>query len=170
MTGETGPDGDDADAPDDVPASDEPTDPTGESRSGDDADAGVAPDERVDPERVAALTDEVAALQAEIDALEDRVDEKTVHRDDITAELKRYVRARQRRGHATGWGPYLVILYGTAMTLGAFYYLGGLWAILAMFVVWLSTLGLFVVSLFVGAFVGVGRKLGSLRDVVGKVR
>ena len=146
----------------------------GEPSGDDDGGSGDGPDdgrgERVDPEQVAALAAAVESLQSDVEALETRVDEKTVHRDDITAELRRYVRARQRRGHATGWGPYLVILYGTAMTLGAFYYLGGLWAVLAMLVVWLSTLGLFVVMLITGAFVGAGRKLGRVRDLVARFR
>ena len=123
-----------------------------------------------DPERVQALARELQATRAELSELEERVDEKTVHRDDIAAELKRYVRARQRRGHATGWGPYLVLLYGTGMSLGAFYYLGGWVVVAVLLVVWLSTLGLYVVMLFVGALVGAGRKLGGAREVVGKLR
>jgi cytosine/uracil/thiamine/allantoin permease len=43
-----------------------------------------------------------------------------------------------------------VLLYGTAMTIGAFAYLSGGWAILAMLVVWLSTLGLYVLMVLVG--------------------
>jgi len=123
-----------------------------------------------DPERVRALAAELAATREQLADLESRVDEKTVHRDDVTAELKRYVRARQRRGHATGWGPYLVLLYGTAMSLGAFYYLGGWVVIAALVVVWLSTLGLFVVMLLAGALIGAGRTLGRARDIVGKLR
>jgi hypothetical protein len=139
--------------------------PPGDGGDGDDDD-----DDEVDPDHVRALAAELQATREELDDLEDRVDTKTVHRDDIAAELKRYVRARQRRGHATGWGPYIVLLYGTLMTLGAFYYLGGVWALASMLVVWLSTLGLYVVMLFVGMFVGAGRKLGSLRDLVGGLR
>jgi len=123
-----------------------------------------------DPERVRALAAELGATREQLADLESRVDEKTVHRDDVTAELKRYVRARQRRGHATGWGPYLVLLYGTAMSLGAFYYLGGWVVIAALVVVWLSTLGLFVVMLLAGALIGAGRTLGRARDIVGKLR
>jgi Flp pilus assembly protein TadB len=123
-----------------------------------------------DPERTRALAEELAATREELSELESRVDEKTVHRDDVTAELKRYVRARQRRGHATGWGPYLVLLYGTAMSLGAFYYLGGWVVVAALLVVWLSTLGLFVVMLLASALIGAGRKLGGARDIVGKLR
>jgi len=86
---------------------------------------------------------DVAALGAEVAALREELDAKTVSRDDLEADLRQYVRARQRRGKARGWGPYLVLLYGTGMTIGAFAYLSGGWAILAMLVVWLSTLGLY---------------------------
>ncbi|MFB6150323.1 MAG: ribonuclease BN [Haloarculaceae archaeon] len=153
MTGETG-SGDEATGPDedDENAGDRGRGNTAGGRSTD----GVAAD--------------LESLRSDLDALESRIDDRTVHRDDLEAELKRYVRARQRRGHATGWGPYLVLLYGTAMTVAAFYYLGGVWAILAMVVVWLSTLGLFVVMLVVGGFLGLGRRLGGLRDLVGKLR
>jgi hypothetical protein len=55
-----------------------------------------------------------------------------------------------RRGHARGWGPYLVLLYGTAMTLGAFYLLSDVLAVVAMIVIFLSTLGLYALFLLVG--------------------
>jgi hypothetical protein len=85
----------------------------------------------------------------------------------VEADLKRYVRRRIRRGHARGWGPYLVLLYGTVMTLGAFYFLDGVWAILAMLVLFLSTLGLY--ALFV--LVGVGLSLlGTPRRAYERVR
>ena len=52
------------------------------------------------------------------------------------------------------------------MTLGAFYtpYLEGGWAIFAMIVIWLSTLGLYALMLIVGAVVGAGRLPGRLQD------
>jgi membrane protein len=124
----------------------------------------------VDPDDVAAIDEEVEALREELDALETRIDEKTVHRDDVRSELRRYVRKRQRRGHATGWGPYLVLLYGTVMTVAAFFYLGDLAAIFAMFVIWLSTLGLYVFMAVLGSFLTAGRKAAGLRDLVGKFR
>jgi len=124
----------------------------------------------VDPERVEYLASELADLQAEFDELEDQVGDKTVHRDDIEAELRRYVRARQRKGHATGWGPYLVLLYGVFMTLGAFYYLGNVWAILAMIVVWLSTLGLYVFMAIFSTGITLTRRVAALRDIVGRRR
>ncbi|QSG15937.1 YihY/virulence factor BrkB family protein [Halapricum desulfuricans] len=96
---------------------------------------------------------DVAELRAEIDALQERIDERTLHRDEIERDLKRYVRKRVRRGHATGWGPYLVLLYGTVMTLGAFYFLSGWVAVASMLVIWLSTLGLYALMLLVGVTV-----------------
>jgi len=93
---------------------------------------------------------DVAALGAEVAALREELDAKTVSRDDLEAELRQYVRARQRRGKARGWGPYLVLLYGTGMTIGAFAFLSGGWAILAMVVVWLSTLGLYTLMVLFG--------------------
>ena len=132
---------------------------------------GPGPGRRdVDPERVEYLASELADLQEEVEGLESRVADRTVHRDDIEAELRRYVRARQRRGHATGWGPYLVLLYGVVMTLGAFYYLGGIWAILAMIVVWLSTLGLYVVMAVLSTGISVTRRVAALRGLIGRFR
>ncbi len=111
--------------------------------------------------------DEVTALRAEFEALEASLEERTVHRDEVEGDLKRYVRQRQRRGHARGWGPYLVLLYGVILTLGAFYLLPGGWAILAMIVIWLSTLGLYVFMIVTGATLGAlgipGRILDRLR-------
>ena len=145
----------------------DPGDPGGPGGDG----PGPGPGRRdVDPERVEYLASELADLQEEVEGLESRVADRTVHRDDIEAELRRYVRARQRRGHATGWGPYLVLLYGVVMTLGAFYYLGGIWAILAMIVVWLSTLGLYVVMAVLSTGISVTRRVAALRGLVGRFR
>jgi len=55
-----------------------------------------------------------------------------------------------RRGHARGWGPYLVLLYGTVLILGAFSFLDGLYAIAAMLILGLSTLGLYTLFIIVG--------------------
>jgi len=93
---------------------------------------------------------DVADLARRVEALESELDEKVVRRADLESDLRGYVRRRVRRGHARGWGPYLVLLYGTLMTLGAFYWLGGGWSILAMIVVWLSTLGLYVLMVLFG--------------------
>ncbi|SEW21070.1 YihY/virulence factor BrkB family protein [Halobacterium jilantaiense] len=123
----------------------------------DDTDSGrEPPDEAPD---VAALGAEVAALREELDA-------KTVSRDDLEADLRQYVRARQRRGKARGWGPYLVLLYGTGMTVAAFAYLSGGWAILAMLVVWLSTLGLYTLMVLFGIGVNAVGLPGKVADRV----
>lgn len=121
----------------------------------------------VEPEAVDY--EDFARLRGELEELEERVDDRTVHREELEGDLKGYVRNRVRRGHAHGWGPYLVLLYGTVMTLGAFYFLSGGWAILAMLVVWLSTLGLYVLMLLVGLTVSAtgltGRLLDRLRNI-----
>lgn len=103
---------------------------------------------------VADLRGRVDALRREVESFEVEVEERTVHRSEIESELRGYVRSRIRRGHARGWGPYLVLLYGTAMTIGAFYQLTGGWAILAMVVIWLSTLGLYTLMLVAGGVIG----------------
>ncbi len=115
----------------------------------------------------AELHEELERLYDELDRFEERIDERTVHRETIERDLRRYVRTQVRRGKATGWGPYLVLLYGTAMTLGAFFFLGGGWAILAMVVIWLSTLGLYALMLVVGTSVSAVRLPGRLRDRFG---
>jgi YihY family inner membrane protein len=110
------------------------------------------------------LREEIEQLYEELDRFEDRIDERTVHREEIETDLKRYVRARLRRGKARGWGPYLVLLYGTAMTLGAFRFLSDGWAVLAMLVVWLSTLGLYALMLVVGTTLTIAGLPGRLKD------
>ena len=100
---------------------------------------------------VERLEDELYRVRGELARFEKAVEDRTVDKPALEGELRRYVRQRMRRSRARGWGPYLVLLYGTVMTVGAFYFLAGVWAILAMFVVWLSTLGLYVVMLGVGA-------------------
>ncbi|WP_276273693.1 YihY/virulence factor BrkB family protein [Haloarcula litorea] len=117
----------------------------------------------------APTDEEVAELRAEFESFRDDVEDRTLHRDDVETDLREYVRRRMRRGHARGWGPYVVLLYGTVMTLGAFYYLRGPWAVLAMLVVWLSTLGLYVLMLLVGVTFRVtglpGRAVEKLRNL-----
>jgi hypothetical protein len=77
-----------------------------------------------------------------------------------------------RRGRARGWGPYLVLLYGTVMTLGAFYtpFLTGGWAVFAMLVIWLSTLGLYVLMVLVGVGANALSVPGRVRDAIGEWR
>jgi hypothetical protein len=110
------------------------------------------------------LREDLEQLYDELDRFQQRVDDRTLHREEIERELKQYVRARNRRGKARGWGPYLVLGYGTAMTLGAFYLLPGGWAVLAMIVVWLSTLGLYALMLVVGTTLTVAGLPGRLKD------
>ena len=106
---------------------------------------------------VTELARQVRALQLEVDA-------KTISRQDVESELKGYVRRRMRSSKARGWGPYVVLLYGTVMTLGAFFYLDGVWAIGAMLVLWLSTLGLYALMLMVGVGVKGLTLPGALLD------
>ncbi|MFP4530826.1 MAG: YihY/virulence factor BrkB family protein [Halodesulfurarchaeum sp.] len=113
---------------------------------------------------------DVEELGREVDRLREELDEKTMSRSSLEAELKAYVRKRQREGKATGWGPYLVLLYGTIMTLGAFYWLEGGWAILAMIVVWLSTLGLYVQLVIFGLGLQAASVPGRLLEVVRNFR
>jgi hypothetical protein len=113
---------------------------------------------------------ELERLYDELSRFEEQFESRTVQREKIERELKQYVRGRMRRGKARGWGPYLVLLYGTAMTLGAFFFLSGGWAVLALLVVWLSTLGLYALMLIVGSVVGVAGVPGRLRDRVSAFR
>lgn len=99
---------------------------------------------------LAALDEEVRRLRAELDSFESDVESRTVDKPRLETELKAYVRKRMRRGHARGWGPYLVLLYGTVLTLGAFYFLDGIYAIGAMIILGLSTLGLYTLFVMVG--------------------
>lgn len=111
-------------------------------------------DETVEKPDVPDGIPDIREMARDLDVVRTRLEERTVDRSELEADLREYVRQRARRNHARGWGPYLVLLYGTAMTIGAFYYLSGGWAILAMLVVWLSTLGLYVVMLVVGVSLG----------------
>jgi Flp pilus assembly protein TadB len=132
--------------------------------AGDDTDEVEAVQtRRVEPAEVDELRDDLEAVAADLES-------KTTNREDLEADLRRYVRWRQRRGHARGWGPYLVLLYGTIMTLGAFYFLSGGWAILAMIVVWLSTLGLYTLMVLVGLASGALGLPGRLLDRVRSLR
>ncbi|WP_248895678.1 YihY/virulence factor BrkB family protein [Haloplanus halobius] len=134
---------------------------TGDDTRQGDAEPSPAPD-------IEDLDERIDAVRADLDAFESDIEERTVDRPELEAELKRYVRQRMRRGHARGWGPYLVLLYGTVMTLGAFYLLNDdLLAIVAMLVIFLSTLGLYTLFVLVGAGLSLldipGRALGAMR-------
>jgi YihY family inner membrane protein len=114
------------------------------------------------------IDERVADLRADLEAFEAEVEERTVDRPRLKAELERYVRRRTGRGHARGWGPYLVLLYGVVLTLGAFRYIGSdLVAVGAMIVIFLSTLGLYALFVLVGAGLNA---LGLPRKAVEAVR
>jgi YihY family inner membrane protein len=135
---------------------------TGDDTRGD-GDPSPAPD-------IEDLAAEVEAVRADLDAFEADVNDRTVDRPELEADLKAYVRRRLRRGHARGWGPYLVLLYGTVMTVAAFYLLSDLIALVAMIVIFLSTLGLYVLFVLVGVGLSV---LGTPRralDALGRFR
>ncbi|MWV63818.1 YihY family inner membrane protein [Halorubrum sp. JWXQ-INN 858] len=140
-------------------------DMNGESDHG--ADEGDDERPRGAPD-VAALEEEIDRLRAEFDAFEDDVQRRTVDKPALESELKSYVRSRMRRGHARGWGPYLVLLYGTVLTLGAFTFLDGIYAIAAMIVLGLSTLGLYTLFIIVGIGLNLletpGKALDYARD------
>ncbi len=118
----------------------------------------------------AALREEIERLRDRVDAFEDDVEDRTVRRESLEGDLKRYVRRRVRRGHARDWGPYLVLLYGTAMSIAAFYFLKGGWAILALLVVWTSTLGVYVLMVLFGFGLSLLGIPGRLRNLVGERR
>lgn len=118
----------------------------------------------------AALREEIDRLRDELESFEEDVTTRTVERKDLEGDLRRYVRRRQRRGHAHGWGPYLVLLYGTAMSVAAFYFLSGGWAVLAMFVVWTSTLGVYVLMVLFGLGLTLMGLPGRVRDRIGAWR
>jgi len=116
------------------------------------------------------LADRVDEVREDLDAFEADVEDRTVDRPALESELKAYVRRRMRRGHARGWGPYLVLLYGTIMTLGAFYLLSDLVALVAMIVIFLSTLGLYVLFVLFGAGLSLLGKPGQALDAVRRFR
>ena len=132
------------------------------------ADSSGTAADTVEPESVDY--EDLAELRRDLDQLEADVESRTVRRDEFEADLRQYVRRRARRGRARGWGPYLVLLYGTVMTLGAFYFLRGGWAILAMLVVWLSTLGLYALMIVVGMTTAALGLPGRLLDTVRRLR
>jgi len=122
------------------------------------------PDEPVEP----ASEEELQQVRRELREFREDVDDRTLHREAVEDDLRSYVRGEIRSGHARGWGPYVVLLYGTLMTLGAFYYLENIAAIAAMLVVWLSTLGLYVLMVLVGAGLNLvelpARAVGRIRN------
>jgi hypothetical protein len=138
-----------------------------ESAGGEDRDADA-------PEDQESLREKLDDLREDVDEFEAEIEDRTVHREEIEDDLRSYVRGRIRRGHARGWGPYLVLLYGTAMTIGAFVELSGVWAILGMIVIWLSTLGLYVLMLLVGLGIAAlstpGRAMRAVQGLIDTLR
>jgi YihY family inner membrane protein len=133
--------------------------------TGDDTqtDPSPAPD-------IGDIEDRLDEVREDLDAFEADVTDRTVERPELEAELKAYVRRRMRRGHARGWGPYLVLLYGTVMTLGAFYLLSDLIALVAMVVIFLSTLGLYVLFVLAGVGISLLGKPGAALDALRRLR
>jgi hypothetical protein len=130
-------------------------------------------DTRTDPSPapdIEDLADRLDEVREDLDAFEADVEDRTVDRPDLESELKAYVRRRMRRGHARGWGPYLVLLYGTVMTLGAFYLLSDLVALVAMIVIFLSTLGLYVLFVLAGVGFTLLGKPGEALDALRRFR
>ncbi|AGB37982.1 YihY/virulence factor BrkB family protein [Natronococcus occultus] len=158
---------DDATGADEGTARDRPT-PGDADRTRTDSSPSARTRDRADD--ADALREEIERLRDRVDEFESSVERRTVEKESLQSELKRYVRRRVRRGHAHGWGPYLVLLYGTAMSIAAFYFLEGGWAILAMLVVWTSTLGLYVLMVLLGAGLTVLGVPGRLRNRIGEWR
>ncbi|AKU06417.1 YihY/virulence factor BrkB family protein [Haloferax gibbonsii] len=133
-----------------------------------DAETGASVSPRGAPD-IEELESQVEELRADLDAFEDDVTDRTVEKPKLEAELKRYVRRRMRRGKARGWGPYLVLGYGVVLTLGAFYYLqSDLIAVVAMLIIFLSTLGLYVLFVMFGIGLNAlglpGRAVDAVRE------
>jgi YihY family inner membrane protein len=110
------------------------------------------------------LADDVEELRAELERFESDVERKTVDRPQLESDLKAYVRSRMRQGKARGWGPYLILLYGTAMSLGAFYWLEGWVAIAAMLVAFTSSLGIYVIFVLFGGIIAAGTTAAGVAD------
>lgn len=116
---------------------------------------------------IESLAERLDAVREDLDEFKTDVRGRTVDKPSLEAELKRYVRRRVRRGHARGWGPYIVLLYGTAMTIAAFVLLSDVFAVIAMVVIFLSTLGLYVLFVLAGVSLNL---LGSPRRLYDAVR
>ena len=119
---------------------------------------------------IVELRDELRELRADVESFEEDIESRTVEKPEVESELKQYVRKRIRRGRARGWGPYLVLLYGTAMTIAAFAWQNGGWAIAAMLVVWLSTLGLYTLMVLFGVGVSAVGLPGRISDRISNLR
>ncbi len=140
--------------------SDESDDAAGHRRERD-----VEPHGAVD---INELEERISELQAELDEFETDVNARTVKKPDLERELKKYVRSRMNRGHARGWGPYLVLLYGTVLTLAAFTQYNGWLSFVMMIVIFFSTLGLYVMFILFGSVLNLSRvpvrAIGAIRN------
>ena len=119
-----------------------------------------------------SLQREIERLRAEVDAFEMEVEDRVVDRDELEDDLQSYVRSRVRSGKARGWGPYLVLLYGTIMTVAIAFgdaLIGG-WALAAIIVIFLSTLGLYVLMVLVGLGLSALAVPGKVRRTVESIR
>ena len=119
-----------------------------------------------------SLQREIERLRAEVDAFEMEVEDRVVDRDELEDDLQSYVRSRVRSGKARGWGPYLVLLYGTIMTVAIALgdaLIGG-WALAAIIVIFLSTLGLYVLMVIVGLGLSALAVPGKVRRTVQSLR
>jgi hypothetical protein len=137
--------------------------------SDDDGPAAGETEPDPEPERGEGAPD-LAELAEGVDNLREsveRLDDRTVEKPALEAELKRYVRRQTTRRRARGWGPYLVLLYGTVMTVAAFRFLDGWFAIGAMVILFLSTLGLYTLFVLVGLGLNL---LGLPRRAVDELR
>jgi hypothetical protein len=115
-----------------------------------------------------ALQREIERLRTELDAFEMEVEDRVVDREDLEGDLQDYVDSRVRSSKARGWGPYLVLLYGTAMTVAIAFgnSLTGWLAVFAILVAFLSTLGLYVLMVMVGFGISTATSSKKLIDIV----
>ena len=115
-----------------------------------------------------ALQREIERLRTELDAFEMEVEDRVVDREDLEGDLQDYVDSRVRSSKARGWGPYLVLLYGTAMTVAIAFgnSLTGWLAVFAILVAFLSTLGLYVLMVIVGFGISTATSSKKLIDIV----
>jgi hypothetical protein len=139
---------------------DEPTEPN-------QADDQARPGQLDDAVRSSESSRGQRDLEGELSRLSRRVEkfeERTVDRAELTTELETYVDRRIRAGSVRGWGPYLVLLYGTVMTVAAFRYLSSAYAVAAMIIIWLSTVGLYTLMVVVSGASGVTKLPGWARE------
>lgn len=170
VTGESDADNHDDDTNDDTQPDDTTLEIDTEMSDSTTADDSTADTTTVDPQGapdIETLQREIETLRADLDSFEEEVESRTVDRPTLKTDLEEYTRKQLRRGKARGWGPYLILLYGTATTIAAFYLLDDLVALVAMIVTYLSTLGLY--ALFV--LFGIGfNAVDTSRNLLDRIR